>query len=1077
MASPKILEIVVRARDEADKAFQSSARSAARYGNALGDLSNRHRALEAAGLSLQRSLKEIDDRRAKLRQNIQATPVQDEITQLRQRSVAERARATDPTLAATERREAVQNVVAGRERLLVLEKQLAAEQQKQNASRKRLVELDRERVRVLEQQRRGQSRIDQAAGRGRAHAQRILDQADHRLLERRAAFGDREAAQQLQITNLKRRHRQEAEGLLRITRSQLTTTRQRVLADQKLVDLYRQQAREMQRVRQAGRGAGLRELGRGFLGGASSAGFGPIAGLGAYAGAGGRAAALGVAGAAGGYAAARGLLAASRASREFEFALSRVRAITQATDDDMAKLGKQAEDLGRTTVFTAREAAEAQQAFALAGFKVNQILDATPHALNLAAAGQIELGEAATIVTRIMAGMGIESKNVGVAVDLLTHAFTTANTNISELGTALSYVGPIANTANKELAETVAVLQVLANAGFTDEKGGTAFRQILIKLTNTTGEAQEQLDSLGITLQDDAGHLLNMADIVDQFTEKLGHLGSAERLGVLSTIFEARAAAGFAALMQQGADAIRDYEDASKDAGNTADRVAREQMDNFEGSLTKAKSAVNGLATELGKGLNSELRQFVDLTTEAVNAITDLIKMVEGTGVFQKIDEHIRRAQESVSGGSLPGDESGIASLNPATYYKQQIGLINDLIELWEARNTLQETRKDFWSRWQPPPPPIVDDNPELIAIAERLKQEEAQREERRKTIAAGFESPETFNPLLQQASRRMRSELQQLKDNLAIFERERERQQELVPRGRYDESWSEREKTAYNRVEQIRRAELNLETQIARQLAEQRENLRDMVKDAELLELRRRAAAGSGLAAAELARHNASQPYVSQSRELAKAALNADRGIRERIAAGFAALGAQAAGQAAGDSAASDYRQQADLSIRERIQQLELQALRDRAASSGQPDDELAVRRREIELEFEQRRRDIEQQLQSDDLNAGQRFDFTQLLNQLPQLLQGRLNALDATDPHTGRHDPLDGRLQSSELDRLLGSRGQIDVQRETANNTADVSRKLDRAIEAIRFLGEGLRENQENGSGNTEVPITLAL
>ncbi len=45
--------------------------------------------------------------------------------------------------------------------------------------------------------------------------------------------------------------------------------------------------------------------------------------------------------------------------------------------------------------------------FALAGFDVDKILGAIGPALNLAAAGQIEIAEAADIAAKIMAGMGL----------------------------------------------------------------------------------------------------------------------------------------------------------------------------------------------------------------------------------------------------------------------------------------------------------------------------------------------------------------------------------------------------------------------------------------------------------------------------------------------------------------------------------------------------------------------------------------------------------------------------------------------------------------------------------------------
>jgi hypothetical protein len=109
----------------------------------------------------------------------------------------------------------------------------------------------------------------------------------------------------------------------------------------------------------------------------------------------------------------------SKVFASFESQMARVQALTGATTQDFARLKAEAKRLGRTTVFSASQAAEAMSFFALAGFKVDQILRAVGPTLNLAAAGQIEIAQAADIAAKIMAGMGLEADELGDAVDVM----------------------------------------------------------------------------------------------------------------------------------------------------------------------------------------------------------------------------------------------------------------------------------------------------------------------------------------------------------------------------------------------------------------------------------------------------------------------------------------------------------------------------------------------------------------------------------------------------------------------------------------------------------------------------------
>lgn len=309
----------------------------------------------------------------------------------------------------------------------------------------------------------------------------------------------------------------------------------------------------------------------------------------------------------------------------FESQMARVKALTGATESQFTRLEKEAKRLGATTVFSASQAAEAMSAFALAGFDVNQILDAIGPTLDLAAAGQIEIGEAADIAAKIMAGMGLSAEELGNAVDVMAKAMTTANTDLTMLGDAFKFVGPMAKSAGISLEEITAAIQLLSNAGIQGEMAGSTLRGILLSLTSPSAAAESELKRLGVRIIDEAGNVRTLADILADLEGALGNVGSGEKLRALGTIFPARQAAGAAELVAQGAERLREATDALGDATGTAANIANTQLDTLKGDVTILLSALEGVAIAVGDAFGTELRMAVRGVTAFLSALGDWI--------------------------------------------------------------------------------------------------------------------------------------------------------------------------------------------------------------------------------------------------------------------------------------------------------------------------------------------------------------------------------------------------------------------------------------------------------------------
>ena len=301
---------------------------------------------------------------------------------------------------------------------------------------------------------------------------------------------------------------------------------------------------------------------------------------------------------------------------EFEQNMANVKAVSGATAAEFTALTDIAQKMGATTVFTANQAAQALSFMSMAGLEARESIGALPSVLNLAAAGQLELADSADIVTNIMAGYGIATEDVGRATDVLVKGFTSANTDLLQLGEAFTYAGPVAKAAGLAFEETAAALALMGNAGFQGSLAGTSLRGALSRLLRPSGEAADIMQRLGVTVLDAQGELLPFIDILTQF-ETFG-LSAADAM----TIFGLRAGPAMLALVGQGSDALRQLTFEMENSGGTAERIARMQLDTFQGQMTLLTSAVDGLAISIGSTLVPILRKVVEFITPLVGGFT-----------------------------------------------------------------------------------------------------------------------------------------------------------------------------------------------------------------------------------------------------------------------------------------------------------------------------------------------------------------------------------------------------------------------------------------------------------------------
>ena len=307
----------------------------------------------------------------------------------------------------------------------------------------------------------------------------------------------------------------------------------------------------------------------------------------------------------------------------FEKGMNRVAALTQATGSDFDAMRDKAKELGRTTAFSATQSADAMGFLAMAGFKSNEIVGAMPSVLSLAAAAQMDLGEAADITSNIMTGFGMEVSDLNRINDVLVKGMTSANVDLTMLGESMKYVGPVAASAGMQFEETAAAVALLGNAGIQGSMAGTALRGAMTRLLTPSEEAAATMQKLGINALDSQGNLKSMQEIVSQL--ETSGMSTADAM----TIFGQRAGPAMLALVEQGSGALSDMTKSLVNSGNIAEEVASTQMEGMSGAVTEMKSAFEGLMIAISEDILPVLIMLIDKVTPLIQKFASAPKPIK----------------------------------------------------------------------------------------------------------------------------------------------------------------------------------------------------------------------------------------------------------------------------------------------------------------------------------------------------------------------------------------------------------------------------------------------------------------
>lgn len=340
----------------------------------------------------------------------------------------------------------------------------------------------------------------------------------------------------------------------------------------------------------------------------------------------------------------------------FDASMSQVAATMGTSVDQIQNLTDTAKEMGRTTAFTATQAADALNYLALAGYDANKAAEVLPSVLNLAAAGGMDLAYASDLVTDAMASLNIEAskQNVDEFGNKLAMAASKANANVAQLGEAILTVGGTAANLKGGTTELTTALGLLANVGIKGAEGGTHLRNIILSLQSPTKDAREVMEQLGLEVYDTQGNMRQLDDILTDLNTVMDGMTQGDKDSIINALFNKTDLAAVNGLLAAQGEQWETLATQIDNADGAMGQMAETQQDNLQGVMTSMGSAFEGLQLAVFERLEPTLTELGNYGIQCIRTLSSALSEGGPEAMLQAAGEILAELAAGIA-EQLPG--------------------------------------------------------------------------------------------------------------------------------------------------------------------------------------------------------------------------------------------------------------------------------------------------------------------------------------------------------------------------------------------------------------------------------------
>lgn len=295
---------------------------------------------------------------------------------------------------------------------------------------------------------------------------------------------------------------------------------------------------------------------------------------------------------------------------DYEEKMARVRAVTSGSAKDFAHLRKTIDKTAIAMKTSSTEMASGAEFLGMAGFSAAESASLLGNVTNLAQIGLMDLGDAADITTNVVAGLGIEYENsaelgqkFGRVADVIAKTMSSSNTNLRQFGDAFKYVMSVLSDGEGQFTDAAAAIGLLANAGLQGEMGGTALRNMMLRLKTPTAKTRRAIKLFGLDVDKMKGSFVGLIEEIERVDMSEDNIAE---------IFGARALPGVMKLLKGVSKAIQRFKDALEDSEGVAQAMGEVMRNTLNAQLRELEEHFRQISRVAGGEFAIAIRAAID---------------------------------------------------------------------------------------------------------------------------------------------------------------------------------------------------------------------------------------------------------------------------------------------------------------------------------------------------------------------------------------------------------------------------------------------------------------------------------